>query len=116
MACCTGCSSGTLVNFFCAAYQAGNPSSVVTNLPSTADTGVTQDRISTPFDSTEHDPHWAKPHPNRGPRSCSSFSNTYNSGVSGAEVTVHNRSLTRICISLSRCVPKTAYQDWRPPP
>src|SRR5580765_6176635 len=98
MACCTGCRAGALASFFCDAYHAGSPSRVVTDLPSTLDTAVTQERVSTPFTSTEHEPHWANPQPNRGPWSCSSFINTYRSGVSGAALTVHNRSFTRICI------------------
>src|SRR5579862_2360254 len=99
MACCTGCSAGALASFFCAPYQAGSPSSVVTALPSTAETGVTQERVSTPLTSTEQEPHWAKPQPKRGPRNCSSFERTYSSGVSGADATVKDRSLTRILIS-----------------
>src|ERR1700689_3326437 len=96
MACCTGCSAGVSANFFCAAYQAGSPSSVVTDFPTTADTGVTQERVSTPFTSTEQEPHWASPQPNRGPWSISSFDRTYNSGVSGDAETFHDRSLTLI--------------------
>src|SRR5580698_10996659 len=101
MACCTGCSAGVSANFFCAAYQAGSPSSVVTDFPTTADTGVTQDRVSTPFTSTEHDPHCASPQPKRGPCSCSSLDRTYSRGVSGAADTVHERSFTRILSSLA---------------
>src|SRR5690242_10578399 len=98
MACCTGCKAGTFASFLCDAYQAGSPSSVVMDFPSTLDNAVTHDRVSTPFTSTEHDPHWARPQPNRGPWSCSSFISTYRSGVSGAAFTVHDRSLTRICM------------------
>jgi hypothetical protein len=61
---------------FCPAYHAGNPSSVVTDFPTTAETGVTQERRSTPSTSTEHDPHWARPHPKRGPFSSSSSEST----------------------------------------
>jgi hypothetical protein len=68
----------------------------VTDFPATADTGVTQERVSTPFTSTEHDPHWAKPQPNRGPWSINSFDRTYSSGVSGVAETSHDRSLTFI--------------------
>jgi len=35
----------------------------------TEETVVTQERVSTPFTSTEQDPHCASPHPKRGPRS-----------------------------------------------
>ncbi len=101
MACCTGCSAGALASFFCAPYQAGSPSSVVTALPSTAETGVTQERVSTPLTSTEQEPHWARPQPKRGPRSSSSLESTYNSGVSGAEATFHDRSLTLILSAIS---------------
>src|SRR5215475_6308677 len=95
MACCTGCSAGGLASFFCAAYHAGNPSSVVTALPSTAETGVTQERVSTPLTSTEQEPHWARPQPKRGPCNRSWLDKTYSNGVSGAAATVHSRSLTR---------------------
>src|ERR1700733_410739 len=100
MACCTGCSAGACFSFFCAAYQAGNPSSVVTDFPCTAETGVTQDRVSTPFTSTEHEPHCASPQPKRGPCSSSSFERTYSNGVSAEEETVQGRSFTRILISV----------------
>src|SRR6185312_14714321 len=108
MACCTGCSAVGFASFFCPAYQAGSPSSVVTDLLPTADNGVTQDRVSTPFTSTEHDPHCANPQPNRGPWSCSSFIKTYRRGVSGAALTVHDRSFTRICIGRFLQASKTA--------
>src|ERR1700686_335302 len=101
MACCTGCNSGAWASFFCAAYQAGSPSSVVTDLPCTAETGVTQERVSTPLTKTEQEPHWASPHPNRGPCRSSSLERTYSSGVSGAAATFHSRSFTRILSSLA---------------
>ena len=85
-----------MASFFCAAYQAGNPSSVVTDLPCTAETGVTQDRVSTPLTSTEQEPHCASPQPNRGPCKQQFVRQTYSSGVSGADSTVHDFSLTRI--------------------
>src|ERR1039458_365371 len=99
MACCRGCRSGAAASFFCAPYHAGNPSSVVTDLPCTAETGVTHERVSTPFTSTEQEPHWASPQPNRGPCSSSSFARTYNRGVSRAEATIHDRSFTLILSS-----------------
>ena len=37
------------------------------DLPATPATGVTQERISTPSASTEHEPHCASPQPKRGP-------------------------------------------------
>src|ERR1700730_18771083 len=101
MACCTGCSAGACASFFCAAYQAGRPSSVVTDFPWTAETGVTHERVSTPFTSTEQEPHCARPQPKRGPCKSSSFARTYNRGVSGAAETTHGRSLTLILISLA---------------
>ncbi len=67
-----GMQRGRLASFFCAAYQAGSPSSVVTDFPPTADTGVTHERVSTPFTSTEHEPHCANPQPKRGPCSLNS--------------------------------------------
>src|SRR6185503_4031957 len=79
-----------------AAYQLGKPSSVVIDLPSTADRGVTHERCSLPSTSTEHEPHWARPQPNRGPRSARSFVSTYRRGVSGADSKVCCRLLTRI--------------------
>src|SRR5271170_7244984 len=99
MACCTGCNAGIRASFFCPAYQAGSPSSVVTDFPCTADTGVTHDRVSTPFTSTEQEPHCASPQPNRGPCNCNSFARTYSSGVSGADETLQDRSFTRILSS-----------------
>src|ERR1700733_12354037 len=98
-ACWTGCSAVTLSSFFCFAYHAGNPSSVVTDLPWTAETGVTQDRTSSPFTSTEHEPHCASPQPKRGPCRCSSSDRTYSKGVSGAAVISPARSFTRILTS-----------------
>src|ERR1700721_2092851 len=101
MACCTGCSAGTCASFFCAAYHAGSPSKVVTDFPWTAETGVTHERVSTPFTSTEHEPHCASPQPKRGPCSRNSFARTHKSGVSGAAETVHERSFTLILSSLA---------------
>src|SRR5438034_8562490 len=96
MACCTGCSAGALGSFFCAAYHAGNPSSVVIHLAATVETGVRQERVSTPLTKTEHDPHCPRPQPNLGPCRFSSFDSTYNSGVSGAAITVCTLSFTRM--------------------
>src|SRR5579875_750751 len=96
IACWTGCNSGAFESLRCEAYQAGSPSSVVTDLPATADTGVTHERVSTPFTNTEQDPHCASPQPNRGPRNINSLESTYSSGVSGEAATFHTRSFTRI--------------------
>src|SRR5580692_1820782 len=101
MACWTGCRSGGFASFFCEAYHCGNPSSVVTDLFATAETGVTQERISTPLTSTEHEPHWARPHPKRGPCRRNSLDKTYRSGVSGVAATVHDLSLTLILRSVA---------------
>src|ERR1700682_2530475 len=101
MACCTGCSTGAWESFFCAAYQAGRPSRVVTDLPWTAETGVTQERVSTPLTKTEQEPHWARPQPNRGPCRSSSLERTYRRGASGTAATFHSRSFTRILSSLA---------------
>src|SRR5579863_5357864 len=101
IACCTGCRSGALASFFCAAYQAGKPSSVVTDFPWMEETGVTQERVSTPLTSTEQEPHWASPQPKRGPWSRSSFDRTYSRGVAGAEATIHDRSFTLILSSVA---------------
>ena len=49
---------------------------VVSDLPATCETAVTQDRISTPSASTEQEPHCASPQPKRGPFSRSSFMST----------------------------------------
>src|SRR3954463_8699621 len=104
VACCTGCSSGTCLSLFCSAYHAGRPSSAVTDFPRTAETGVTQDRVSTPFTRTEQAPHWPSPQPNRGPRNSSSFESTYNRGVSAADVTFHRPLLTSITSSVATAV------------
>src|SRR3954468_14772730 len=72
------------------------PSSVVIALPLTAATGVTHERISLPSSSTEHAPHCARPHPNRGPCRCSSLCSTYKSGVSRLAVTLCTRPFTLI--------------------
>src|SRR5215472_14260911 len=109
MACCTGCSAGVLASFLWAAYHEGSPSSVVTALPSTAETGVTQERVSTPFTSTEQEPHCANPQPNRGPWSSKSFERTYSKGVSGAASTFQTRSFTRM---LSLLAISSASQQW----
>ena len=53
----------------------------------TAATGVMHARISLPLWSTEHDPHWARPQPKRGPFRRSSFRRTYSSGVFGDAAT-----------------------------
>src|SRR5512135_1120351 len=95
-ACCTGCSAGGFERCFCLAYQVGRPSSVVTDFPLTAETGVIHERISTPFSNTEQEPHWPRPQPNLGPWRYISFVRTYSSGVSGVEVTVQGRSFTVI--------------------
>src|ERR1700682_1049925 len=101
MACCTGCSAGAWASFFCAAYHAGSPSSGVTDLPCTAETGVTQERVSTPLTKTEQGPHWAAPHPTRALCRVSSFERTYKRGVSGAAATFHSRSLPLILSSVA---------------
>src|SRR6185437_7830564 len=76
--------------------MAGRPSSVVIALPETAATGVTQERISLPSNSTEHAPHCARPHPNLGPCRWSSLCRTYRSGVSRLAVTLCTRPFTLI--------------------
>src|SRR3954454_11289715 len=95
-ACCSGCSAGDSASPFCCAYNAGNPSSVVTALFTTFATGGTQERISTPSASTEQEPHCAKPQPKRGPRNSNSLVSTYSKGVSGVLVTGHSRPFTLI--------------------
>ena len=50
-----------LVTLRSLAQSAGSPSRVTTRFVTTAPTGVTQDRISFPFGSTEQAPHWASP-------------------------------------------------------
>src|SRR5438034_8555999 len=105
IACCTGCNCGAAESFFCAAYHCGRPSSVVTDLPSTAETGVRHDRVSMPFTRTEQEPHWPRPHPNRGPCRLRSFMRTYKSGVSGRDSIVHTRSFTRIFSSFGVAYP-----------
>src|SRR5690348_15973098 len=101
MACCTGGKAGGFASFFCLAYHSGRPSRVVMYLPRTADTGVTHERASAPFTSTEHDPHWARPQPNRGPCKCKSPERTYSRGVSGSATTPWVRPLTRNLISFA---------------
>src|ERR1700676_5501436 len=95
-ACCSGCSAGAGTKFLACPYQAARPSSVVTDLPATSATGVTQERISTPSASTEHEPHCASPQPKRGPCNRKSLLNTYSSGVSGLALTGQLRPLTLI--------------------
>src|SRR5258708_20510114 len=89
-ACCSGCSAGGGARFFLSAYHAARPSSVVTDLPTTAATGVTQERISTPSASTEQEPHSASPQPNFAPCKRNSFGSTYRRGVSGLALTAHS--------------------------
>src|SRR5690348_17681406 len=96
-ACCTGCSFTVApVVPRCAAHKAGSPSSVVTDLPLTAATGVTQLRISFPSRSTEQAPHCANPQPKREPCKCNSLCNTYSNGVSSDADTLWTRPLTLI--------------------
>src|SRR5579862_2615174 len=99
MACCTGCRAGAFASFFCFAYHSGKPSSVVMDLPRTAETGVTHERVSAPFTRTEQEPHWDRPQPNRGPCRCRSPERTYSRGVSGSAATLCVRPFTRIWIS-----------------
>src|SRR5260370_26261915 len=111
-ACCSGCSAGGGARFFFSAYHAARPSSVVTDLPATAATGVTQERISTPSTSTEQEPHCASPQPNFGPRKASSFASTYSRGVSGLEATGHARPFTLILSSSAiGCSPAAGSQN-----
>src|SRR5580704_2927430 len=93
-ACCNGCSAGACGSFFFSAYQAASPSRVITALPATAATGVTQERISTPSANTEQEPHCASPQPNFGPCRRNSFESTYRSGVTGLALTGHARPFT----------------------
>ena len=55
------------LNPFCAAQTPGNPSIVVTRLPTTEETGVMHERTSLPSTSTAQAPHCASPQPKRGP-------------------------------------------------
>src|SRR6185437_2468462 len=107
IACCTGCKAGAFASFFCFAYHSGKPSSVVTDFPRTADTGVTQERVSASFTSTEHEPHCERPQPNRGPCRCKSPESTYSRGAFGSAATLCLRPLTRIwilsVIQISNC-------------
>src|SRR6185369_805477 len=55
---------------------------VVTLFPSTAETGVTHERVATPFTCTVHAPHWAMPQPNLVPGRSNQSRNAQRSGVS----------------------------------
>src|SRR5262245_4383339 len=88
------------------------PSSVVIALPLTAATGVTHDRISFPSSSTEHAPHWARPHPNLGPCRCSSLCSTYSSGVSRLAVTLCTRPFTLIFSLLANVSLLVSCRSW----
>ena len=61
---------------FFSAQRVGRPSTVVTGLPSTAATGVTQARTSSSPSRTEQAPHCARPQPNLTPITPSSLRST----------------------------------------
>src|SRR3954452_21770620 len=86
------------------------PSSVVTERPETAATGVTQDRISLPSSKTEQAPHCARPQPKRGPCRCNSLCRTYRSGVSRLAVTLCTRPFTLILSLLATTPPSVSEQ------
>src|ERR1700748_75010 len=67
---------------------------VVTDLPATALSGVTQERVAAPSMCTVQAPHWATPQPNLVPVSSSSSRTTHNSGVSGSTSTCRVLPLT----------------------
>src|SRR5215471_18465505 len=104
-ACCNGCNAGAAADVpRCCAYNAGSPSNVVTALPLTAATGVTQLLISLPSNNTEQAPHCARPHPNLGPCRCSSLCRTYRRGVSRLAVTPCVSPFTLILMLFAICL------------
>ena len=69
-------------------------SMVITRLPETADTGVTQERMGTPSRSTVHAPHTANPQPNFVPVSPKVSRKAQSNGVAGARSSVRVLSFT----------------------
>jgi len=61
---------------------------VVTVLPATADSGVTQERVARPSTCTVQAPHWAMPQPNLVPVMPNCSRMTHRSGMSGSTSTV----------------------------
>src|SRR6266481_1595977 len=86
---CGTCSSIQACCRVCRTPFLARPSSVVISLL-TAEVGVMQDRVATPFMSTVHAPHWPSPQPNRGPCRARSLRRVYRSGVDG--------SISKVCI------------------
>ena len=83
---------GLLQRSGCAALP--KPSSVVTARASTAQTGVTQERIACAVEVHGAGAALATPQPNFGPFSSSASRSTYSSGVSGSASTARRRPLT----------------------
>src|SRR6187549_297277 len=67
---------------------------VVTRLPRTADTGVTQARVATPSTCTVQAPHWATPQPYLVPVRPTCSRMTHRSGVFGSTSTFWDLPLT----------------------
>src|SRR5262245_31037262 len=71
-----------------------NPSMVVMSAPATADTGVTHERVATPFTCTVQAPQCAPPQPNLVPFMSRTSRNTQSSGISLGTSTVVGFPLT----------------------
>ena len=61
---------------------------VVTSLPTTAEMGITQDRVGWPSTKTVHAPHIAMPQPNLVPTRFTSSRNAHNNGLSSGALMV----------------------------
>ena len=73
------------------------PSMVVTCLPSTSETGVTQDLIATPSIWTVQAPHCAMPQPNFVPVRASCSRKTQSRGLAGSTSTVWRSPYPKSC-------------------
>ncbi len=88
------CSSRTACWTGCRRPPSASPSTVVTDLPSTDQTGVSHAGTALPSTRTTHAPHWPMPQPNRAPVSPRSPRSTSSSGVSGCASTCRDVPLT----------------------
>ena len=61
---------------------------VVICLPTTAEIGITQDRVATPSTKTVHAPHAAMPQPNLVPTRFTSSRNAHSNGLSSGALMV----------------------------
>src|SRR6202521_2627514 len=104
------CGTASWIQAFCTGCDASaeSPSIVVIFFPATLETGVMQDRVTSPLMCTVHAPHSAIPQPNFVPVMFSVSRSTHRSGMSGLTSTVCGFPFRVKLMAIEPSLPQTA--------